>query len=203
MRCILPLSADDMALIGHMAGEMRYQGSGSSHINPTRLVQLTDVLPDVPYLACCDGAGRVIEESLARAAELAARKKVAVVVAGLPDIYESEAFDRDNMRLPEGHDRMIEAVAKANPNTVVVLLGGSAMELPWADKVKAILYMGLPGQAGGQAMADLLTGKANPRGKLSESWPMTYGDVISKDTFGHRFAAEDRLRNCVRDMFLS
>ena len=183
---ILPLSADDMALIGHMAGEMRYQGSGSSHINPTRLVQLTDVLPDVPYLACCDGSGSVTEESLARAAELAARKKVAVVVAGLPDIYESEAFDRDNMRLPEGHDRMIEAVAKANPNTVVVLLGGSAMELPWADKVKAILYMGLPGQAGGQAMADLLTGKANPCGKLSESWPMTYGDVISKDTFGKK-----------------
>lgn len=183
---ILPLSAHDMALIGHMAGEMRYQGSGSSHINPTRLVQLTDVLPDVPYLACCDGSGSVTEESLARAAELAARKKVAVVVAGLPDIYESEAFDRDNMRLPEGHDRMIEAVAKANPNTVVVLLGGSAMELPWADKVKAILYMGLPGQAGGQAMADLLTGKANPCGKLSESWPMTYEDVISKDTFGKK-----------------
>lgn len=185
---ILPLSADDMLLIGHMAGEMRYQGSGSSHINPTRLVQLTDALPDVPYLACCDAAGGVTEESVEQAAELAAQKKIAVVVAGLPDIYESEAFDRDSMRLPEGHNRMIEAVAKANPNTVVVLLGGSAMELPWADKVKAILYMGLPGQAGGQAMADLLTGKANPCGKLSESWPLTYEDVISKDTFGQKNA---------------
>lgn len=185
---ILPLSADEMLLIGHMAGEMRYQGSGSSHINPTRLVQLTDALPDVPYLACCDAAGGVTEESVEQAAELAAQKKIAVVVAGLPDIYESEAFDRDSMRLPEGHNRMIEAVAKANPNTVVVLLGGSAMELPWADKVKAILYMGLPGQAGGQAMADLLTGKANPCGKLSESWPLTYEDVISKDTFGQKNA---------------
>lgn len=182
---ILPLDPEDMTLIGHMAGEMRYQGSGSSHINPTRLIQLTDVL-DVPYIACCDGTGCVTEEGLAQAAELAKQRKTAVVVAGLPDLYESEAFDRDNMALPEGHDRMIEAVAAANPNTVVVLLGGSAMELPWADKVKAILYMGLPGQAGGQAVADLLTGRANPCGKLTESWPLSYDDVISGETFGKK-----------------
>jgi len=68
----------------------------------------------------------------------------------------------------------------------VVLLGGSAMELPWADKVKAILYMGLPGQAGGEAAANLLTGRANPSGKLTESWPLRYDDVISKDTFGRK-----------------
>ncbi len=183
---ILPLAAEDMALIGHMAREMRYQGSGSSHINPTQLVQLTDVLADVPYAACCDANGAVTDEALAQAAELAGQKKIAVVVAGLPDIYESEAFDRENMLLPEGHNRMIEAVAAANPNTVVVLLGGSAMELPWADKVKAILYMGLPGQAGGQAVADLLTGAANPCGKLTESWPISCDDVISKDTFGRK-----------------
>lgn len=183
---ILPLAAEDMVLIGHMAQEMRYQGSGSSHINPTKLVQLTEVLNHVPYLACCDGVGAVTEETLVQAAELAKQKKVAVVVAGLPDIYESEAFDRDNMALPEGHNRMIEAVAAANPNTVVVLLGGSAMELPWADRVKAILYMGLPGQAGGQAVADLLTGVVNPGGKLTESWPLSYADVISKDTFGKK-----------------
>jgi len=183
---ILPLATDDMALIGHMAQELRYQGSGSSHINPTRLVHPTNVLSAMPYFACCDGVGAVTEEALARAAEMAKKKKVAVVVAGLPDIYESEAFDRDSMALPEGHNRMIEAVAAANPNTVVVLLGGSAMELPWADKVKAILYMGLPGQAGGQAIADLLTGAANPSGKLTESWPLSYNDVISKETFGKK-----------------
>lgn len=183
---LLPLNVEDIALIGHMAQEMRYQGSGSSHINPTRLVQLTDVLPDVPFVACCDGKGVVTEDSLAQAAELAKGKKVAVVVAGLPDMYESEAFDRDDMSLPDGHNRMVEAVAAANPNTVVVLLGGSAMELPWADKVKAILYMGLPGQAGGQAVVDLLTGTAIPSGKLTESWPVSYQDVISKDTFGKK-----------------
>ena len=76
---------------------------------------------------------------------------VAVVVAGLPDIYESEGFDRKSMAMPEGHNRMIEAVAAVNPNTVVVLLCGSAVEVPWEDKVNAILYMGLPGEAGGDA----------------------------------------------------
>jgi beta-glucosidase len=181
---ILPLAVEDMVLIGHMAQRMRYQGSGSSHINPKQLVQLTDVLTDVPYLACCAEDGSVTEEALEQAAALAAQGKVAVVVAGLPDVHESEAFDRDHMHLPEGHDRMIEAVAAANSNTVVILLGGSPAELPWAEKVKAILYMGLPGQAGGQAMADLLTGRANPSGKLTETWPVCYDDVICRNTFG-------------------
>lgn len=183
---ILPLASSDLVLIGHMAKEMRYQGTGSSHINPTKLVNLTDAMPDVPYVACCDAQGNVTENALREAAQAARIHKIAIVVAGLPEIYESEAFDREHMGLPEGCNRMIEAVAAANSNTVVVLLGGSAMELPWADKVKAILYMGLPGQAGGQAIANLLTGKANPSGKLTETWPVSYSNVISKDTFGKR-----------------
>ena len=183
---ILPLAESDMVLIGHMAAAMRYQGSGSSHINPTKLVNLTDALPDVPHCAGCDAQGSATEGSLREAAEAARTRKIAVVVVGLPESYESEAFDRDHMKLPEGHNALVEAVAAANPNTVVVLLGGSAMELPWADKVKAILYMGLPGQAGGQAAANLLTGGAVPSGKLTETWPMVYGDVISKDTFGKK-----------------
>ena len=81
---------------------------------------------------------------------------------------------------------MIEAVARANPNTVVVLLGGSPMETSWRDKVKAILYLGLPGQAGGEACANLLTGKSVPCGKLTESWPESYRDVVSRDTFGQK-----------------
>ena len=183
---ILPLRTSDVVLIGHMAKEIRYQGSGSSHINPTKLVNLTDTLPGVLFTDCCDAQGNVTEAALQEAARAARAHRIAVVVAGLPDAYESEALDREHMRLPEGHNRMIEAVAAANSNTVVVLLGGSAMELPWADKVKAILYMGLPGQAGGQAIANLLTGKANPSGKLTETWPISYQDVISRDTFGRR-----------------
>jgi len=183
---ILPVRTEDIVLIGDMAKNFRYQGAGSSHINPTRLTSLTDALPEVPYLACCDADGKVTESALREAAEMAEKAKVAVVVVGLPDSYESEGFDRENMKMPKGHNRMIKAVAAANPNTVVVLLGGSAMELPWFDKVKAVLYMGLSGQAGGQACANLLTGKTNPGGKLTETWPMQYNDVISKNTFGKR-----------------
>ncbi|MDD6033326.1 MAG: glycoside hydrolase family 3 C-terminal domain-containing protein, partial [Oscillospiraceae bacterium] len=183
---ILPLTSPDLVLIGHMAKEMRYQGTGSSHINPTKLVNLTDAMPGVPFVDCCDAQGNVTGDALREAALAAKAHEIAIVVAGLPEIYESEAFDREHMGLPEGHNRMIEAVAVENPNTVVVLLGGSAMELPWADKVKAILYMGLPGQAGGEAMANLLTGKANPSGKLTETWPLSCDDVICKDSFGKR-----------------
>lgn len=182
----LPLAESDIVLIGHMAANLRYQGSGSSHINPTKLVNITDAMSHVPFCACGDSQGNVSAKDLQEAVEAAKKQKIAVVVVGLPDSYESEAFDREHMRLPDGHNALVEAVADANPNTVVVLLGGCAMELPWADKVKAILYMGLPGQAGGQAVANLLTGKANPGGKLTETWPLSYEDVISRDTFGKK-----------------
>ena len=183
---ILPLETKDIVLIGEMAHTMRYQGAGSSHINPTKLTSLCDALPGVPFTAGCDDKGAVTEESLREAAETAKQAKIAVVCAGLPEIYESEGFDRENMTMPEGHVRLIETVAAANPNTVVVLFCGSAVETPWLDKVKAVLYMGLPGQAGGAAAANLLTGKANPSGKLTETWPLTYADVPSRDTFGKK-----------------
>ncbi len=183
---ILPLRESDVVLIGYMAANLRYQGSGSSHINPTKQINITDAMSGVPCCPCGDKYGNVTEQDLRDAVEVAKKREIAVVVLGLPENYESEAFDRDHMRLPEGHNKLVEAVAKANPNTVVVLLGGSAMELPWADRAKAILYMGLPGQAGGEAAANLLTGKANPSGKLTETWPISYEDVISKDTFGKK-----------------
>lgn len=188
---VLPCRAEDMVLIGHMAGDMRYQGAGSSHINPTRLVQLTDALPEVPWVPCCDGDGAVTEEGLARAVQAARKARVPVVVAGLPAPWESEGYDRETLALPEGHNRMIRAVAAANPRTVVVLLGGGVMELPWRDQVAAILYMGLPGQAGGEAAARLLTGEVVPSGKLAETWPVSLSDVVCRDTFGRK-AAEYR-----------
>lgn len=183
---ILPLDVGGIALIGEMARTMRYQGAGSSHINPTQLTTLCDAMPGVPFAAGCDVKGTVTEESLREAAETAKQAKVAVVCVGLPDIYESEGFDRETMAMPEGHIRLIETVAAANPNTVVVLFCGCAVEMPWLDKVKAVLYMGLPGQAGGAAAANLLTGKANPSGKLTETWPLCYDDVPSRDTFGKK-----------------
>ena len=182
---ILPLKQDArIAVIGAMAKSIRYQGAGSSHINPTKLSQPLDALPGAVYAPGCDDRGDTTDALIAEAAETAKNAEIAVIFAGLPDRYESEGFDRDNMKMPEGHLRMVEAVAAANPNTVVILLCGSAVECPWADRVKGILYMGLPGQAGGEAIADLLYGRANPSGKLAESWPYRYEDVPSSEIYG-------------------
>ena len=184
----LPLSAERMTLFGYMAQDMRYQGTGSSHINPTKLGSLADALPGVPCYACGNAQGEVSEEELLQAVQIAAGCDTAVVAVGLPPLYESEALDRTDMRLPAGHDRLVEAVAAVASHTVVVLFGGSPMELPWLDKVQAVLYMGLPGQAGGMAAARLLTGLTVPCGKLTESWPLCADDVICADTFGKKQA---------------
>lgn len=184
---ILPVTGGSVVLIGDMAKNMRYQGAGSSHITPTKLVSLADAMPGTPVVACCDAAGAVTAESLKEAAEAARKAEIAIVCAGLPDIYESEGFDRENLKMPEGHVRMIEAVASANPNTVVVLFCGSVVEIPWIDKVKAVLYMGLPGQAGGEAAMELLTGAAVPCGKLAETWPVCLEDVPTQKTFGRKY----------------
>ena len=182
---ILPLKKDaKIAVIGAMAKNLRYQGAGSSHINPTGLSQPLDFLPDAIYAPGCDDRGDTTEDLLSQAAKTAQEAEIAVIFAGLPDRYESEGFDRADMKMPEGQLRMIDAVAAANPNTVVVLLCGSAVECPWADRVKGILYMGLPGQAGGEAVAALLCGRANPSGKLAESWPLSYADVPSSEIYG-------------------
>ena len=182
---LLPLAEGaKIAVIGHMAGQMRYQGSGSSHINPTKLSQPLDFLPGAVYARGCDARGCTTAELLAEAAAAAKGAEAAVVFAGLPERFESEGFDRGDMRLPEGQLRMIEAAAAANPNTAVVLFSGGAVECPWADRVRAVLYMGLPGQAGGEAAAALLYGRANPGGRLAESWPYRYADVPSSEIYG-------------------
>lgn len=182
---ILPLQQGaKIAVIGAMAKNLRYQGAGSSHINPTRLSQPLEHLPGAVYAPGCDARGDTTDALLAEVKTAAERAEVAVVFAGLPAHCESEGFDREDMKMPEGHVRMIETAAAANPNTVVVLLCGSAAECPWAEKVRAILYMGLPGQAGGEAIADLLYGRADPCGRLAESWPYRYEDVPSSEIYG-------------------
>lgn len=182
---VLPLrKGQSAALIGHMAKELRFQGAGSSHINPTQVANPVDAMPGLPFAPGCGGRGDADDELIAQAVELAKSVEVPVVFAGLPGQYESEGFDRENMKMPEGHLRLIDAVAEANPSTVVVLLCGAPVECPWADRVRAILYMGLPGQAGGTAIANLLYGRANPSGRLAESWPVRYEDCPSAPFYG-------------------
>ncbi|MGN0363960.1 MAG: glycoside hydrolase family 3 C-terminal domain-containing protein [Bilifractor sp.] len=182
---ILPLAVEDhIAVIGHQAKEMRYQGAGSSHINAARVAQPMDFLKTEAYAEGYLRDGSTADDLIARACEIAMGKDKVLLFIGLPESYESEGFDRSDMKLPEGENRLVEAVAAVNPNTVVVLFSGSAVECPWADQVKAVLYMGLPGEAGGEAVYRLLYGKANPCGKLAETWPVFYEDCVSAPDFG-------------------
>jgi beta-glucosidase len=184
-KSLLPVSLEDAVLIGHMASDLRYQGTGSSHINPWKLTQVTELCPEVPYVAGCLADGSTHDVLLVEAAAAAASARTAIVFAGLPDLDEAEGYDRAHMKMPQGHVRLIEAVAAVNPQTIVVLLCGSPVEMPWAEQVKAILYLGLPGQAGAEAIVNLLTGKAVPCGKLAESWPIRYEDCVSAAFYGN------------------
>ncbi|HOO27932.1 MAG TPA: glycoside hydrolase family 3 C-terminal domain-containing protein, partial [Lachnospiraceae bacterium] len=177
---LLPLfNEEETAFIGYMAKEMRYQGSGSSRINPWKQKNMIQVCRNARFAMGCNADGSTSDALLTEVRRAATEAKYAVVFAGLPDSCESEGFDREHMRMPKGHIRMIEEAAKANENCIVVLLCGSVVELPWFERVKAVLYMGLSGEAGAEAAADLLFGRENPCGKLAETWPLTYGDCVS------------------------
>lgn len=185
---ILPASKEEVAFMGYMAKELRYQGAGSSHINPWKIENIIEVCPEVPFAEGYDVHGDTDDTKLAEAVELAKKVKIPVIFAGLPDAYESEGFDREHMQMPRGHLDLIEAVAKVNSDTVVVLFSGSVVEVPFIDSVKAILYMGLPGQSGARATCELLFGETNPCGKLAETWPIKYEDCISSDYYGQKDA---------------
>lgn len=117
------------------------------------------------------------DDRIARAAKLASEADVAVVFAGMPEGFESEGSDRPDMRLPGAQDRLIEAVVKANPRTIVVLNVGSPVEMPWADLVPAILLAYYPGQEGGNAVSRVLLGEVNPSGKLTVTFPKRLEDT--------------------------
>ena len=175
---LLPLThKTQVALIGHMARDMRTQGGGSSHVTPLRETALVEMFPDAAFAEGCNAAGDVSEKRLEQAVEAAESAEVAVVVVGLTDRVESEGFDRENLALPGGQDQLVEAVAEANPHTVVLLVGGAPMAMPWIDQVQAVLYLGLPGQSGGEAAADLLLGRVHPSGRLAATWPLRVEDV--------------------------
>ena len=182
----LPLKGS-ACLIGCMAKKLRYQGVGSSHINPYNLVNPVDCM-DFPYVDGYNADDNTNPGLIDEACRMARSADTPIIFAGLSDKYEAEGFDREHMRMPEGHNKLIEAVAEVNPNTVVVLMCGSPVELPWLDKVNAVLYMALPGEAGGEAIKSLLTGETNPCGKLAETWPLSYDDVVTKSIYGEKDA---------------
>ena len=185
---ILPLNkTDEVAFIGEFAAKPRFQGGGSSHINAFRTTSAVEAAQGLPvtyvqgYSAARDMA---TDEMIAEAVQAAKAAKVAVVFAGLPDAYESEGYDRAHMAMPACQNRLIEAVAGANPNTVVVLHNGSPVEMPWLGKVKAVLEAYLGGQAVGIAAVRLLYGDANPCGHLAETFPVKLSDNPSYLYYG-------------------
>lgn len=183
----LPLSEDeDVCVIGELASRMRYQGSGSSLVNPTRLVPPLGALS--AHRPAYAAGYRTVREEPDRALEaeavaLAQNHATALVFAGLTNLQESEGYDRDHMRLPENQLALIEKLTTLGRKVVVVLFCGSPVELPFADRVEAILNMYLPGQGGGEACERLLYGRANPSGKLAETFPVRYRDVPSARYF--------------------
>lgn len=186
---VLPLNPDaKVAVIGAFARMPRYQGSGSSRINPKIIDNIWYRLEQRGVAAeYADGydptTGDADENQLLEAETLAARSDVAVVVAGLPARYESEGFDRKLMVMPRGMRELIDRVCAANPRTVVVLQGGAPMEMPWRDSPAAILLMYLSGCQGGGAAVDVLVGDVNPSGKLAETWPVDLAQTALGTTY--------------------
>ena len=187
---LLPLSKeDDIAFIGEFAVKPRFQGGGSSHINCFKTTGAVEAAKaqglKVSYAQGYSVADDDAPENMIAEAVAAAKKaKAAVVFAGLPDAYESEGYDRTHMRMPECQNRVIEAVAEANPHTVVILHNGSPVEMPWIGKAEAVLEAYLGGQAVGEAEVKVLFGDVNPSGHLPESFPHKLEDNPSYLYYG-------------------
>ena len=189
---LLPLAAGaKVAVIGDFAKNPRYQGAGSSMVNSTQVDVLLDKLIDselnvIGYQQGFDRHGKPDAALQKSACELATQANTVVLCMGLDEIAESEGLDRSNLRLAQNQVDLLQAVAAVNPKIVVVLYSGSVVETPWLDNCQALLYAALGGQAGAGAVADALTGKVNPCGKLAETWPLAYADVPSAADFATR-----------------
>jgi len=188
---VLPLAKTTrVAVLGSFAKAPRYQGAGSSLINPTRLDNLHAEMvkiagaENVAYAPGYPAQGMVFDERLLdEAVQLAKTAEVVVVNIGLPDPFEVEGVDRTHLELPESHNRLVEAVAAVHEKIVVVLSNGAPVEMPWVEDVQAILEGYLGGQAGAGGVADILYGIINPSGKLAESFPLRLEDNPSHAYF--------------------
>ena len=191
---ILPLAPGTRtAVIGCFAETPRYQGSGSSAVNPTRLDNALEALGDsgleiIGYAPGFLRHGGEDLDKLAEAVELARGADAALLFLGLDELAESEGLDRAGLRLGENQIRVLEGVSGVNPNVVVVFAGGAPVECPWLGRCQAMLNGYLGGQAGAGALVDVLTGRAAPCGKLAETWPVRLEDTPAF----HYFPGEER-----------
>ena len=196
---LLPLEGElleEIAVIGVFAKEPRFQGAGSSQVNPARVENLFDELVRLlgprGRITYAPGNGAESEDPalVEEAQAMAQQARAAVVVVGLPESHDSEGLDRPNLGLPAWHDSLVEAVLAVQPRTVVVPVNGAAVAMPWATGVPAVLEAWLGGQAGGGALADILLGRVSPSGKLAETYP----DIkwVSWREFGSTHAVNEK-----------
>lgn len=190
---LLPLSPEDsIAVIGEMAAKPRYQGAGSSHVNPycitSALEEMREICPNLVYAQGYSGEDST-DELLYEAVNAAKACHSVVLFIGLPATYESETYDRSWMSIPETYCRLVGELAKVNPRLVVVLSNGSVIEMPWIDRVPAVLEAYLGGEASGTAVSDIIFGRCNPCGKLAETFPMHLED---NPTYLYTAVGEDK-----------
>lgn len=186
---LLPLKKGArICILGEMAEKTRYQGGGSSHVTTGREGSILEELGrkgmEFSYARGYSLEDEKDESLLCEAAKLAAESEIAVVVAGLPDSYETESRDRVSMKMPESHIALITEAAKVNGNVVVVLINGAPVEMDWEMRVCGILEAYLGGQASAKAIADILCGDVNPSGKLAETFPAKLQDNPSYLNYG-------------------
>ncbi len=186
----LPASKDaKVALIGAFAKTPRYQGAGSSRIVPHFITSSADAF-EKNNLAFTYSEGYSLQSDepdetlISEAVKAANDADIVFVYVGLPDSYESEGFDRTHLELPPSHNRLVDALIETGKKVVAVILAGGVINLPWRDRVSAILLLNLTGQNNGDAAYDLLFGDYSPCGKLAETWPLALSDTPCYGHFG-------------------
>lgn len=186
---ILPLTKEKrVAIIGDFAKDARYQGAGSSIVNPTILDQTLDYLEEtgitsIGFESGFDRYGKKSQKKIDKACALAKDADVVLLYIGLDEVTEAEGLDRQSMGLPENQIELLHALHQVNPNIVAVLSCGAAVEMPWINKVKGLVHGYLAGQAGAKAILRVLSGEVNPSGKLAETYPIKYEDTPSYHNF--------------------
>ncbi|MEK4008704.1 glycoside hydrolase family 3 C-terminal domain-containing protein [Paenibacillus sp. FSL H3-0333] len=188
---LLPLQKQGkLAVIGAFAKHPRYQGAGSSRVNPTQLEVPMDEIAKTASQARVQYAegysldsGEINAQLIQEAKKVAGESEVAILFVGLPEKYDAEGVDREHLKLPDNQNALIEAVTEIQSNTVIVLFNGSAVEMPWIHKVKGVLEAYLGGQGMAGAVADILFGDKNPSGKLAETFPVQLSQTPSYINF--------------------